>query len=66
MSRSPTGFIPEYLMYPNRLADVMALIKSVPVDGDTKVDLFMGWARTVGVALSASQRDAVRNSEPGA
>jgi hypothetical protein len=62
VSRSPTGFIPEELLFPNRLADVMQLLKSMPVEGDAKVDFLVGWARTVGVQLNASQRDAVRHS----
>jgi len=59
---SPTGIIPEALLYPALLGDVMKYIQRLHADGDTKVDLFRGWAQTVGVSLSGSQIAKVRNS----
>lgn len=49
-------------MYPNQLGAVMQFIKGLPATSDDKVDLFMGWARMVGVKVNASQRDAVRHT----
>lgn len=60
MSRSPTGIIPEELFHPGNKREVMAFLATLPVEGGAKVDLFVGWARMVGVSVNASQRDAVR------
>lgn len=60
MSKSPTGIIPESLMFPGKLREVMALLAQVPASGDDKVAYLVGWAKMVGVKVSASQRDAVR------
>lgn len=60
MSKSPTGIIPEQLMRPAKLAEVMAFLATLPVPGDDKVDLFVGWARMVGVKVNAAQRQKVR------
>jgi hypothetical protein len=62
MSRSPTGIIPEPLMVPAAKGAVMAFLKQLPVEGDIKVDLLVGWARMVGAFVNGSQRDAVRQS----
>ena len=62
MSRSPTGIIPEALMTPGAKAEVMAYLATLPVEGSTKVDLLVGWARMVGVSVNASQRDQVRQT----
>ena len=62
MSKSPTGIIPEELMYPARRLEVMAFLMRLPIPGNDKVDLFIGWARMVGVTVNASQRATVRNS----
>lgn len=59
---SPTGIIPEELLFPRRLGDVMRYLKSLPIPGDEKRNLLFGWARTVGVKLRASQYRAVENS----
>jgi len=56
---SPTGVIPEALMYPDKLGDVMTLLKQMPGTSDWKRDIFMGWARTVGVKIANSQKNAV-------
>lgn len=62
MAKSPTGIIPEELMFPARRQDVMTFLVNLPVDGDDKVSLLVGWAKTVGVTVNASQRDTVRQS----
>jgi hypothetical protein len=59
---SPTGIIPESLMYPQKLGEVMDLLKRTPGSSDEKMNVLMGWAKEVGVKLSASQKDAVRDS----
>lgn len=59
---SPTGIIPEEFMYPQRLGDVMRRLIELPGASHEKLDVLMGWAKEVGVKLSASQKDAVRES----
>ena len=59
---SPTHIIPEEFMYPQKLGEVMERLKSLPGSSDEKMNVFMGWAKEVGVKLSASQKDAVRDS----
>lgn len=62
MAESPTGIIPEDLMYPGGLNKVMQILMSIPIPGDQKEAIFMGWARGVGVTVNSSQRAAVRDS----
>jgi hypothetical protein len=62
MSVSPTGVIPEELMRRNATTDVMQFLAGLHIVGDLKVDYFMGWARAVGVKVSGSQRERVRES----
>jgi hypothetical protein len=59
---SPTGIVPEELMYPQKLGAVMELLKALPGASNEKLDVLRGWAKEVGVKLSASQVDAVRDS----
>lgn len=59
MSKSPTGIIPEELMYPYKRLEVIQFLKELPVPGDDKVDLLVGWAKMVGVSVNASTRRAV-------
>ena len=59
---SPTGILPEELMYPQKLAEVMEFLKATPGASNEKLDVLRGWAKEVGVKLSASQVDAVRHS----
>lgn len=56
---SPTGIIPEELMYPSKLGEVMAFLKTTVGTSTWKRDVFQGWARTVGVKISGSQQNAV-------
>ena len=62
MAISPTGIIPEALMFPSKLGAVMQLIKTMAAPGDFKESLLIGWCRTVGVRVNASQRATVRDS----
>jgi hypothetical protein len=59
---SPTGIIPEDLMKPSMRLQVMAFLIRLPIPGDDKLSLFIGWARMVGVTVNASQRNTVRRS----
>jgi hypothetical protein len=56
---SPTGVIPEDLMYPAKVGEVMQFIKNLAIPGEDKKSLLFGWARTVGVRLAPSQYRAV-------
>jgi hypothetical protein len=40
----------------------MDFLKAMPLPGENKELLLVGWARWVGVKINASQRAAVRNS----
>lgn len=62
MAKSPTGILPEELMRPARLPQVMLFLQELPIPGDDKVDLLLGWAHMVGVTLNAAQRNTVRQS----
>jgi len=62
MAESPTGILPEELMAPRYTREVMAFLGKLYVDGETKADLFRGWAQEVGVKVSASQVNAVRHT----
>jgi hypothetical protein len=59
---SPTGVIPDDYFTPGKLSSVMDYLKSLPLPGDDKEKLLVGWARWVGVQVNGSQRAAVRNS----
>lgn len=59
---SPTGIIPEEYFTAGSVGKVMDFLKAMPLPGDNKELLLVGWARWVGVKISASQRAAVRNS----
>lgn len=62
MAKSPTGVIPEELIKPGALGQVMTFLQALPADGDTKVEYLVGWAKAVGVKLNSGQRRAVRES----
>lgn len=57
--KSVTDFIPEDLMEPARLADVIAYLQAAPLTSDEKVKALVVWARNVGAKTSSSQRAAV-------
>jgi hypothetical protein len=46
---SPTGIIPEDLMYPQRKAEVVNFLIAQPLPGNLKRRLLEGWCVTVGV-----------------
>jgi hypothetical protein len=46
---SPTGIIPEELMYPQRKRQAKAWIMSMPYTSQFKSDLWKGWCVTVGL-----------------
>lgn len=59
---SPTGIVPEELMFPRKLKETMRFLQGLPVAGTIKEQLLLGWARTVGVTLRGSQFRRVRES----
>jgi hypothetical protein len=59
---SPTGIIPEAYFKRDALGDVMKFLQAMPIPGDNKELLLVGWARWVGVKINNAQRAAVRNS----
>lgn len=46
---SPTGIIPEALMYPEKKKEVLQFLMAQPLPGDFKRRLLEGWCLTVGV-----------------
>ncbi len=48
---SPTGIIPEDLMYPQKKKEVISFLLAQPYNGDFKRRLLEGWAVTVGLRL---------------
>jgi hypothetical protein len=59
---SPTGIIPEELMYPQQKAAVAQLLYNLPLPGHEKVQLMYGWARTVGAKVGAALRHKLEAS----
>ena len=51
MMESPTGIIPEDLMFPAKKKDVIAFLLAQPYTGDFKRRLLEGWALTVGLRI---------------
>lgn len=56
---SPTGIIPEDMMFAARKADVIAFIQAAPAEADFKRKLLLGWAITVGVRLNKHDYEKV-------
>jgi hypothetical protein len=52
---SPTGIIPEALMYPQRKKDVINFLLAQPFPGQFKRRLLEGWAVTVGLRIRARE-----------
>ena len=48
---SPTGVIPELLMYANKKREVVDFLKTLPLEGRLKANLLLGWAQTVGMRI---------------
>ncbi len=62
---SPTGILPEDLFYPSKIAEVQEYLIKLPLPGDEKVKILVGWSRWVGVKLSPAQRQKVFDSGVG-
>ena len=52
---SPTGLIPESLMYREKKNEVIALLQSKAWPGDFKRRVLEGWALTVGLRLRSRE-----------
>jgi hypothetical protein len=59
---SPTGIIPEELMYPQKKAAVIRFLQAQPFNGDYKQKLLQGWAVTVGLRPTKAEYTAVRST----
>lgn len=59
---SPTGFIPENLMYPECKKAVVNFLMAFPMDGYLKRRYLEGWAVTVGVRIQSKDYKAVQNT----
>jgi len=59
MSKSATDIIPEEFMNPENVAEVIAFLQGIPVNGTEKKDILAAWSRAVGVKLSGSQYASV-------
>jgi len=59
---SPTGIIPEELMYPQRKQQVIAFLLAQPLPGDLKRRLLEGWAITVGLRCNAKDYRVLEQS----
>lgn len=59
---SPTGTIPERLMYPDKKQEVMDWLAATPGNGRWKLEVFMGWAMTVGVRVRQFEMRAVERT----
>lgn len=55
MTDSPTGIIPEELMYKEKRKEVRAWLIQQPLPGHMKRDLLFAWARTVYVRLGHNE-----------
>jgi hypothetical protein len=49
-------------MVPTAKGAVISFLKTLPITGDEKVDLLVGWARMVGASVNSSQRAAVKET----
>jgi hypothetical protein len=59
---SPTGLIPEELMFREKRMDVVRFIQAQAWPGDFKRNVFRGWCLTVGVRAPARDFRAVERS----
>lgn len=62
MGETPYGIIPAELFAPWATPAVMQFLSRCWLDGETKAKLFRLWAIEVGVKLSASQVNKVRDT----
>jgi hypothetical protein len=56
---SPTGIIPEDLMFREKKADVVRFLQAQAFPGDFKRKLLQGWAISVGVRIRAREYNLV-------
>lgn len=59
---SPTGIIPEDLMFPEKKKQVIAFLQAQALPGDFKRRLLEGWCLTVGVRCRSKDFSDVANS----
>jgi len=59
---SPTGILPEELMFPEQKPAVLDALAAMPVPVWIKSQLLRGWGQTVQVQLTADDYAAVDNS----
>lgn len=62
MIDSPTGIIPEELMYKERRGDVVMFIQRLLMPGHLKRDLLQSWAMTVRTRITQEEFKAVEQS----
>ena len=60
---SPTGIIPEGLMFREQKRAVLNFLKAQPLPGNLKRELLLGWAQWVGVRIQ--QREYRELDESG-
>lgn len=53
---SPTGIIPDELMYWGRRTAAFNFLLSLPIDGELKQSLWEGWASWVGTHTSPAEK----------
>ena len=59
---SPTGLIPEQLMYREKKQQVIAYLQGQPWPGDFKRSVIEGWALTVGIRVRSRDFQLVTRS----
>jgi hypothetical protein len=59
---SPTGIIPEELMYREKKAEVVRFLIAQPLPGDLKRRLLEGWCLTVGIRARSRDFNLVHAS----
>jgi hypothetical protein len=59
---SPTGLIPEELMFPAKWVEVVRFLQAQPWPSDLKREVLTGYAVTVGVKIPDRYKRAVGNS----
>lgn len=59
MTDSPTGIIPEDLMYPYKRAEVVRWLIIQPWPGYLKRDMLFAWSRTVGIRMKETEVEQV-------
>jgi hypothetical protein len=62
MAKSATDIVPEEFFDVQHAGAVIDFLKAFPIPGQEKLDIFIAWAKAVGVKTSGSQRDAVKAS----